>query len=837
MAYTHSPKEPIAIIGSGCRSPGDSTSPSKLWDLLRSPRDLSKKIPSESRFNADGFYHPNGEHHGSSNVTKSYFLDENPRLFDSGFFSIAPREAEAIDPQQRLLLETVYEAMENAGLTLHGLKGSQTSAYVGAMSADYTDTQTRDVESLSQYMITGTSRALLSNRLSYFFDWHGPSISVDTACSSSLATVHLGVQSLRNGPDAYLAATSLHLLSPSGKSQMWDQAADGYARGEGVCAFFMKTLSQALRDGDRIDAFIRETCINSDGRTKGIAMLSAEAQMALISTAYRNAGLDILRAEDRPQYIEAHDTYGSTIMAFSPPNHPLRTSINGFGSGGTNCHAIMETYLPEIHDHGPWGKPDTLREVRTSILPDADFTPTPLVFSASSELALVAMLEKYVYYFENTDVPVRPLAVTLGSRRSTLPVRMAIPGTSGRGVLGAMGRRLSGFRASPGTEICTRPPVVEFDQNRRPRILGIFTGQGAQWPGMGQSLMRRYALFRDTIEIMEHSLAQLPDPPEWSIKEELMAPPAQSRLSEAELSLPICAAIQVGLVRLLSQAGIIFHTVVGHSGGEIGAAYAVGKLSATDAVKIAYYRGIVCKLAIGDDGKRGAMIAVGFEEGINFCSSAKLQGRLTVAASNSPKSVTLSGDEDAVIQAKQMLDREGLFNRVLEGKGNGTTAWVSSVYEDSRTMTSDQDTDLQAAYWTDNLIGRVLFSQALERALDDGRGALDLILEVGPHPALRGPTLETMGNKLDYDVPYSGALDRKADDITALNSALGLVWTYLGPTCVDFGGYSSAYGESNSHIDAIPLPDLPTFHWDHKQVLFRESRLNKQIRSRADPPH
>ncbi|KAL8780315.1 MAG: hypothetical protein Q9213_006513 [Squamulea squamosa] len=971
MAYAHSPKEPIAIIGSGCRFPGESTSPSKLWDLLHSPRDLSQTIPSESRFNANGFYHPNGEHHGSSNVTKSYFLEENPRLFDSGFFSIAPREAEAIDPQQRLLLETVYEAMENAGLTLRGLKGSQTSAYVGSMSADYTDIQTRDVESLSQYMITGTSRALLSNRLSYYFDWHGPSISVDTACSSSLAAVHLGVQALRNGectascvagsnlilgPDAYLAATSLHLLSPSGKSQMWDQAADGYARGEGICAFFMKTLSQALKDGDRIDALIRETCVNSDGRTKGIAMPSAEAQMALIRTAYRNAGLDILRAEDRPQYIEAHGTgtpAGDSREAFAlsqtffptshehdnrptiivgsiktiightegnataagiagllkallsmrhkiiPPNQhlhnlssavepsykklqipttpqewpsvpqsqPLRASVNGFGSGGTNCHAIMETYIPEIHDHGPWGKPKALREVQISILTDPDFTPTPFVFSASSESALVTMLEKYAHYLENTNVSVQRLAITLNSRRSTLPVRVAIPGTSKRDVLQAINKELSKIRGSPGVEIGTRPPAIEFDQNRRPRILGVFTGQGAQWPGMGQYLMTRCPLFRDTIEIMEQSLAQLPDPPEWSLKQELMAAPAQSRLSEAELSLPICAAIQVGLVRLLSQAGICFHTVVGHSGGEIGAAYAVGKISATDAVKIAYYRGIVCKLAIGADGKRGAMIAVGFgyEEGIKFCSSAKLKSRLTVAASNSPKSVTLSGDEDAVTEAKQMLDKEGIFNRVLKvdtayhsshmlpcavpytrqldscniraGKGNGTTAWVSSVYEDSRIMTSDQDTDLQAVYWTDNLIGRVLFSQALERALDDGRGALDLILEVGPHPALKGPTLETMRHKVGYDVPYSGVLDRKLDDITALNSALGLVWTHLGSTCVDFGGYLSAYGESNSHIDATPLPDLPSYPWDHKQPLFRESRLNKQIRLRTDRPH
>ncbi|OAQ62682.1 hybrid NRPS/PKS enzyme [Pochonia chlamydosporia 170] len=968
MAYTHSPKEPIAIIGSGCRFPGDATSPSKLWDLLRSPRDLTKPIPAESRFNAEGFYHPNGEHHGASNVTKSYFIEEDPRFFDSGFFSIAPREAEAIDPQQRLLLETVYEAMENAGLTLQGLRGSQTSAYVGAMSADYTDTQMRDLENLSQYMITGTSRALLSNRLSYFFDWKGPSISVDTACSSSLAAVHLGVQSLRNGecttscvagsnlilgPDAYLAATSLHLLSPSGRSQMWDKGADGYARGEGVCAFFMKTLSQALRDGDRIDALIRESCINQDGRTKGITLPSAEAQAALIRTTYRNAGLDILRNEDRPQYVEAHGTgtqagdpreasaisqtffppdqelenkpnivVGSvkTIIGHTegcagiagllkvllamrhktiPPNqhlrhlnpsvepfyknleipttpldwphvpfdHPFRASINGFGSGGTNCHAIMESYVPEIHDHGPWGRPEALRNVQESPLPDVDFTPTPLIFSAASESALVAMLEKYARYLENTDVPIQRLAKTLNSHRSTLGVRVIFPATSRLELLEEIKKQLSKVRDSPGTEIGTRSSIIEFDENRRPRILGIFTGQGAQWPGMGQTLMKKCALFRTTIENMEQALALLPDPPGWSLKKEIMAPPAESRLGEAEISLPVCAAVQVGLVSLLSQAGISFHSVVGHSGGEIGAAYAAGKISENDAVIIAYYRGVYAKLAIGADGKKGAMIAVGFgyEEGLDFCSNPKMKDRLTIAASNSPKSVTLSGDEDAVIEAKEMLDKEGLFNRVLKldtayhsshmypcaapylaalqrcdikvGKSSATTAWVSSVYEDNRTITDDQDADMKAIYWKDNLIGRVLFSQALECALDDDRGAFDLALEVGPHPALRGPSLETIRSKLGSEIPYAGVLDRKSDDVTALSRALGFVWTHLGSDCVNFDDYSSAFDERNSHMDKTPLANLPTYPWDHKTILWRESRLNRQVRHRSDRPH
>ncbi|KAH2023248.1 Nonribosomal peptide synthetase 14 [Aspergillus fumigatus] len=969
MVYTHSPKEPIAIIGTGCRFPGGSTSPSKLWDLLYSPRDLTREVPAESRFNPKGFYNVDGEHHGASNATNAYFIEEDPRYFDAGFFSIAPREAESIDPQQRLLLETVYEAMENAGLTLNGMRGSATSAYMGAMSADYTDTQLRDIENVSKYMITGTSRALLANRLSYFFDWKGPSISVDTACSSSLAAVHLGVQALRAGectiscvggsniilnPDCYLAATSLHLLSPTGRSQMWDQAADGYARGEGVCVFFMKTLSQALRDGDRIDALLRETCVNSDGRTQGIALPSAEAQVSLMRTAYKNAGLDLSKAEDRPQYIEAHGTgtqagdpreayaiattffppgedhshrpklvVGSvkTIIGHTegcagiagilkavlamrhktippnqhfhnlnpsvkpsfkhlsiatspqpwpvvPPDTPLRASVNGFGSGGTNCHAIVESYVPEIHDNGPWGKPKEMRQVPNGVAaPETDFSPIPLIFSASSGTALRAMLERYQEYLERTEVSLLRLAMTLNSHRSTLPVRVSIPGTSKADVLAAIRTQLAKVGSNPGAEIGTRSSVPEFDHVRRPKILGVFTGQGAQWAGMGQRLMAKSALFRQVIEVMEEAMAQLPDGPEWSLKEEIMKPPKTSRLGEAEISLPVCAALQVGLVKVLRSAGITFSMVVGHSGGEIGSAYAAGKISEVDAIKIAYYRGVYTKLAIGKDGKKGGMIAVGFgyEDGLNFCAMEQFADRLTVAASNSPKSVTLSGDLDAVHEAKELLDAEGVFNRVLRldtayhsphmypcaapylaaiercglvaGKSNGT-AWASSVYDDNRMMTSAQDKDLEAAYWKDNLIGRVLFSQAVERALDEGNGDFDLALEIGPHPSLKGPTLETIRHKIGSEIPYSGVLDRKADDILALSTALGFSWLTLGSGVVDFAGYVSGFDPSNASIlNAPALPDLPTYPWDHKKVLYRESRLNKNVRHRVDPPH
>ena len=322
MTSETSPKELIAIIGSGCRFPGAASSPSKLWDLLHHPRDLSQKPPL-NRFNAAGFYHPDGEHHGTGNVTNSYLLEEDHRMFDAAFFNITPKEGEAIDPQQRLLLETVYEATESSGLTIEGIRCSQTSAYVGLMCNDWNDIQQQDPEYLPQYTATGASRAIISNRLSYFYDWRGPSMTIDTACSSSLVAIHQAVQSLRSGesnvacaaganlllgPANYLVESSLHMLSPSGKSQMWDANADGYARGEGMAAVFMKTLSKALADGDQIESIIRETGVNYDGRTKGITMPSGEAQSALIRDTYRKANLDPISSTQRCQYFEAHGT-------------------------------------------------------------------------------------------------------------------------------------------------------------------------------------------------------------------------------------------------------------------------------------------------------------------------------------------------------------------------------------------------------------------------------------------------------------------------------------------------------------------------------------------------
>lgn len=176
MKVASTPPEPIAIIGSAHRFPGGADTPSKLWTLLSSPVDVQDEIPTH-RFSAAGFHHPDGKHHGTSNVQHSYLLSEDPRVFDAGFFGIKPAEAAAIDPQQRLLMETTYEGLEAAGITVDQLRGSDTAVYIGLMCTDFTDMVMRDPESLPTYTATGTAASIMSNRLSHFFDWHGPSMT------------------------------------------------------------------------------------------------------------------------------------------------------------------------------------------------------------------------------------------------------------------------------------------------------------------------------------------------------------------------------------------------------------------------------------------------------------------------------------------------------------------------------------------------------------------------------------------------------------------------------------------------------------------------------------
>ncbi|KAI1632403.1 hypothetical protein F4809DRAFT_656376 [Biscogniauxia mediterranea] len=947
MSYSN---EPIAIIGSGCRFPGEATSPSKLWDLLRNPRDVQRPI---DRFRADNFYNEDGHYHGASNVLSSYLLSDDPRFFDAQFFNIPASEAEAIDPQQRILMETVYESLEAAGLSIESLAGSQTAVYVGVMCDDFSQIVYGDSENVPTYAATGSARSILSNRVSYFFNWHGPSMTIDTACSSSLVAVHQAVQTLRSGqspvaiaagtnlifgPTMFIAESNLNMLSATGRSRMWDASADGYARGEGAGSVVMKTLSAALRDGDHIECIIRETGINQDGRTPGITMPSSTLQASLIRDTYARAGLDLAKRGDRCQYFEAHGTgtkagdpqeaaaihkaffahtdgdsgeiaaddgfeeedvlyvgsiktivghtegtagiaglmkaslaiqnkiippnmhftklnpdiepyYGNLKVPIEarewpdlPPGVPRRASINSFGFGGANAHAIIESYETRPAE---------------ATIPSPTTVPYLFVFSGASEKSLIASLRLYLTFFrDHPDYSLDKLSWSL-FRRTALKFRIAFSAFSIDSLAAQIEMTLAdsetkkehvGVRVNPR---CTR------------EILVIFTGQGAQWATVGRELILTSHLAESIIDDLENSLARLPDGPEWSLKEEMLASKDRSQIALAAISQPVCTAVQIMVVDILRQSGIHFSAVVGHSSGEIACAYAAGFLSAQDAIRIAYYRGKYASLAKNSKGQRGAMIAAGtnIQDAKDLCNLPKLRGKAQLAASNSSASVTISGDADAIDLVEMVFQDESRFARKLKvdtayhcfhmipcsepyvsslkqcgihilEPADDACPWYSSVLGGER-VTIGMKSVLESTYWRDNMLKPVLFSQALESALA-ATGAPGLVLEVGPHPALKGPASLTIEELLGSSIPYFGTLARGKNDNIAMTDTLGSIWSILGPSSINLQAFQRAFAE-----DAIfeISKNLPTYTWDHDKLLWNESRISKAYRLRAHAMH
>jgi acyl transferase domain-containing protein len=273
----------IAIVGVGLRFPGNATSPEELWKVLERGESQWSEFPKD-RLNIDGYFHPSGDRQGSISFKGAHFLKSNVATFDAPFFSVAADDAKAIDPQQRILLEASYEALENAGIRKEDIEGSDTAVYVGSFVKDYEQICLRDPDWQPQYAATGNGIAIMANRISYAFNFHGPSMTIDTGCSGSLVAVHLAAQSLRNGesslaiaagagmiltPNTIMPMTALNFLSPDGKCFTFDARANGYGRGEGIGVAVLKRLSDAIRDNDTIRAVIRGSRVNQDGRTTG----------------------------------------------------------------------------------------------------------------------------------------------------------------------------------------------------------------------------------------------------------------------------------------------------------------------------------------------------------------------------------------------------------------------------------------------------------------------------------------------------------------------------------------------------------------------------------------
>ncbi|KAH8200137.1 hypothetical protein TruAng_005708 [Truncatella angustata] len=360
--------EPIAIVGLSFKLPQGAEDEHSFWDILENGKNVMTSWP-DSRANLNAFSQPQAASNNTLQAKGAHFLKEDPDAFDAPFFSISSKEAAAMDPQQRLLLEAAYHAMENAGIRVEDVAGTETGVFAGSMESDYHRSISKDPDTAPPNTATGASVSILANRLSWYFDLKGPSMQLNTACSSSMVAMDLACQSLRVGqssmalvtgsnlilsPELSLYLANLNMLSPDGLCYSFDHRANGYSRGEGVIVLVLKTLSTAIRDQDPIRAVIRGTGSNQDGRTPSITQPSSTSQESLIRQVYANCKLGF----ESTRYVEAHGTgtqigdatemkaIGAVFRTSRSPKAPLyvgsvKTNV-GHLEGGSGLAGILK---------------------------------------------------------------------------------------------------------------------------------------------------------------------------------------------------------------------------------------------------------------------------------------------------------------------------------------------------------------------------------------------------------------------------------------------------------------------------------------------------------------
>ena len=800
-------------------------------------------------------------------------------------------------------MEVTYEALENGGISLESIAGTATSVYTAIFPTDYSNHLYKDTMELPTYYMAGVEPAMFANRLSHVLDLRGPCMTLDTACSGGLVALHQACQSLRDGesdtslvtasnlilgPDHFIGLSNLHLLSSTGRCYPFDERGKGYGRGEGVVALVLKRLDDAIRDRDPIRAIVRSSALGQDGYTpQNITYPNGQAQADLARMTYVRAGLE---PEDTT-YIEAHgtgtkagdkeeleaiaDVFGTvkrsvplyvgsikgavghteavaglagflraTLMlehdsilpvagfANPKPDLPLkriqiptkvipwpvgitpRISISSFGFGGTNAHAILE--------RGP--RPESV---------SCQVVPRLFIFSANSPASLKALLQaQHDWIEQHTEAPLADLSFTLLHRRSALPYRFSTVAEDRASLLDKL---------SIST---TKPSLTTLD------VVMIFTGQGAQWAGMGRELFSS-SIFRQSIQASQDVIHKLGS--NWKIETELFRDSSSSRLGQAELVQPITTAIQIALIMLLRTQGVRPRAVVGHSSGEIAAAFAAGHLSYSNAMTIAFYRG----LTAGTVTSNGAMLSIGLgEEDATKFLTKLTRGKALIACINSPRSVTVSGDAEAVHEVEERIiaANDGTFHRKLPVNTAYHSHHMRAVADDYLARLTKQNVEenteneeipffssvtgqlktsgFGAEYWIANFVSPVRFNEAVQalcKTLDQQK----CFIEIGAHPALSGPVRQCLQSlDLPYPFFYHATLQRNMNAITSILTLIGKLFE-LG-VLIHWDAVSAFDPGADT---AIVLHNLPAYKWDHSTKHWHESRMARDYRLRKEPYH
>lgn len=801
----------IAIIGASCRLPGAPDLDS-FWQLLIDGRDAVTEVPDD-RWNKAQLLHPEKGHRGKAYTFASGTLGDVSG-FDPAFFGISPREATQMDPQQRLLLELTYEAIEDAGLDTGQLAGRNIGVFVGGSSWDYLNLNVADVSTTDPYSMIGVTLSILSNRISYVFDLHGPSFTVDTACSSSLVALHQACEAIRGGqieaamvggvslllaPQSFVGFCAASMLSPKGRCHAFGADADGYVRSEGGGIVILKPLADALAAGDPIRAVIRGTGVNSDGRTTGLSLPNRDAQAALLHHIYGRFGID----PERLSYLEAHGTgtlagdpieagaLGSVLgrkrahplpigsvktnighleagsgmagllkamlvaergaiprsLHSDTPNpnidfhdlnlrlaHQLEplpegrrmVGINSFGFGGTNAHAVLESGF-ETHTDGQTG-------TVSAPLP-------PLLLSARSDAALSALAAEWRDRIRATanDRPALAALLHGAARHRSQHGRRLV-------ALGAEAAELDAALSAQVEERAHSRLITNKAVSGR--IALVFSGNGSQWAGMAADAMAGSPAFRSALEMVDAALRPHLG---WSVIEALEAGDAD-RLRNTDAAQPLLFAVQVSLTIALRDYGVEAEAAMGHSVGEVAAAWASGALDLDGAARVIAARSRAQQARHGI----GAMAVLGFgaEEAARILAEAGFDTKgIEIAAHNSGTAITVAGPIEAIdALGEESKERGWRFTR-LDLDYAFHSAAMDPIEAAIRADLADlapgacdipfistvaghaiDGEALGADYWWRNVRAPVLFAEAAKRMVEDG---YRIFIEVGPHPVVQ----------------------------------------------------------------------------------------------------
>lgn len=821
---------PIAIVGIGCRFPGGIDSPTTFWDALVAESDLIGP-PPEGRFDAAAAMPDGGYIHD---------LD----LFDAAFFGISPLEADRLDPQHRLLLETGWAALEDAGIPLHEVAAQTTGVYTGLWTNEYADRLADDPSTVSLHSTLGTGRFSAAGRLSYFLDARGPSLSVDTASSSSLTAVHLAAQSLRTGetdlalagganaiiePTVTVAFGDAGMLAADNRCKFGAEAGDGYARSEGAAMIAMKRLDDAQAAGDRIYAVLRSSAMINEGRASGfLTRPAADAQADLLRRAYEAAGID----PSTVHYVEAHGTgtpagdpvelaaLGRVMGAARPADAPLTVGSVKSNLGHTEAAAgvaglvkaalaIHTSTIPaslhvgertdaiDWHDMGldiatstrPWPLADVRRAGVSSfgitgadvhvVLESAPEAPALPAHPPASDLTLVLPLSA------RSPDALRELA---GAWAEVVTQRRLADSCAQAARRRSHHEHRAGFVADDPDALraalaavaagTPHPDTALGSVSRPPRTVFVFSGQGSQWVGMARELRASSLAFRhefDAVAAAVHAVAG------WSPADVLDDPRLGDALELGHIVQPLLFAVQAGLAAQWRSLGVGPDAVVGHSMGEVTAAYVAGALPLPDAVTTITVRGDATKEVRG-----GRMTLVG-------AAAATVQPlldaheRVSIAVVNSPDSIVISGDEAALERIEGQLDAQGVFNRRVATDIASHSAHMEPALPHLRaglaglepeacaiafysTVDADRrDGDsLTADYWVANLRQPVRFGETIDRIAFD---APSVFIEVSPHPILVPSIVSALGSAA-RDAGVLGSTRREEPELVEMTHNL-----------------------------------------------------------------